>query len=513
MDKAKSIIKILPDELKLQFFYKICQLQFTSSELFLFILENPQYVYYLPFKNYDVLINDKGIRFEVGNFALDTIIFSQLTNLQLRNLITLLNNNSIIFKYADIDYFISDDISFRQVYPENLLQSGIPIKFNHISLYSKIKYFKMKHYDYEVQNILAMLDDPEFLSPWNYLFEIAIEQPQLVSKLTQIIKQIHERDENGNLLCTKVFKEVKFKITFCINIINNSWTSLLSEFTKFRKFYEENGYSESDLNVQLTLMVQNANDYLMKTNNLFNLIDPSFIENLKIGSVDSAYYNQDLTIIQKCKNLKNLTIILDLQCDLKTLGDLSNLKHLEDICFLCDNVDYVWLSNYLPKSVKNIQIFQSSFRKQNKNSFVVPFHVKTLIIECDDDKTIVDFTLIDFQKAYTLEKLVVYNRFNYNSTVEIYGLQTIPASLKVFAFSNVENSTFDDFSTHPLTATEFLVDCSLYNQLLGVYSNLDIRCDIHGQGIKFEDKSCDLHRITSEYMAHHKLGHEKNVLL
>lgn len=504
LNKLNKLIDVLPPELKLSFFTKLCNKQFTSAELFRFVLNCPEYASYVYFKDHEVLINDKGIRFETGSFAMDSITFSELSDIELRNLIDLLNNNLISFKDAEIDSFISDDISFIQVYPDFLLELGDPIQSNLISLYNKIGSFRMKHFDYGIDDILEIIEDPEFLSPWNYLFEISIEHPYVYPSLKKVINELNERDGNGNLICPKVFKEVNFNITFYINTINSSWTTLLTNFKEFQTFFIDNNYSIDDLNVKLTMLIQEYDFSGEQSTRLIELIGPSFIHHLKLASLDSAFYDQDLTCIKECTNLVSLDVILDLCCNLSTLGDLSTLTKLKTISFTCDNVDYYWLSNYLPKSVEQVQIFHSSFRTMNTRSFVVPAHIKLLVIESDDDETILNLKLLDFQKAHSLEKLVIYNRFNLNQTVQLYGITKLPSMLKVLAFANVEYRFFDDFSNPPLTASEFLVDCSVYDQLLGIYSNIDIRCDIHGQGVKFDDDCTELHRIDSNYMIHHK---------
>ena len=161
----------------------------------------------------------------------------------------------------------------------------------------------------------------------------------------------------------KKFDGFNFELNWAFSILTDNDGDVLklkSIYDALMRYKDKNPSVSFDnfeliLNVQLGSRFPCRLDY--QIDKLCSVFDIKLIKHFVL-SRRAIIHNVDFSSVKKLKYLEIFVIDAKLDINYRTLGDWKDMKYLKTVNFLSSDIDYRWLSDYLPPTIEKISIIQ-----------------------------------------------------------------------------------------------------------------------------------------------------------
>ena len=408
------------------------------------------------------------------NFSISEIIFNMINSDEFRIVvedleIIISDKNRIQFDTDDYTSF--DNITFEKpMYSkfEKLLSDGwVTIKSVKICCDSEFTFLL----NYSKENIQYNRFDPNNANKiTEYIFELDEFLPNQISAFCRKLNKSKKITVNltinfevgeevtGLSVMLDEFKEVyqkfnNFKLNIWLGFTVETDYNSIKCFDSFKKNYDiimklRENRPKANLNVSHIVLTfylgmtsaHKVNSYLEYASSILNI---KIIKHIIIFDNFPNAYEVNLTAIKNFKYLKSFMLNSFIYVNYKTLGDLRELKELKRISFTSAELDYDWMSKYLPSSIETLTLIKTRYPAISK--LKLPPNLKVLELHVNDTNKF-NFNKIDFNNASGLEKIFLLPTCRESLKTKtdelvIERMEKLPESVKYVLFEgkNMEN--------------------------------------------------------------------------
>ena len=447
----------LPDHLSERISTKVCHKNFTISELVLNMINNDNFRVEL--FNLELKVIDKDyLSFDEDVISLDILKFS---------------DDNMIKKFKEL--VIDGWIRIR------LFIFKEPSAFDFLIKYSERHYCvcdekfhlgkEVKEYVFNTESspVNTCLHALQFFDVFEVSKKVKVQVKGM--NVEKAVEFLHKVMMNVYDSYQKFF--FNFEMIQTLELVDDHCVDKMEiDYRTFENYLETHKFNVENFEIEIR-MVLIGGEY-----NTLNVLprkildkDIKNIKKLSLFSHSDEKCNFKFDCIKDFEYLETLDIKCVIDMNHSSVGSLKNMKYLKEINFAYANVDYSWMSEYLPKNIERIKIFQNDEYQKSKSVFKVPSSLKMLEIEIDDNGKGYQFDRFDFTNAVSLSHIHLSNFlfddyvFNpHKFFIRIEGLKEVPKSLRYLIF-------YDDYRN---LIREFREPIRIAGiDMNGIYSNIN----------------------------------------